>query len=250
MVKSYFIILSFPLLFIQSLSAQEVYPDTSFKNTVRLNITPILVTGRSGSVTVGYERLVGSHQSFSANLGHLSLPSIITTKEGSPVEWINSKRNTGFIVSGDYRFYFNRNRYQAPDGLYWGPYVTYYYMDNLSSVELSKDDIIQGSADIQAYLNMVNVGVQLGYQFVFWDRWTLDLVLIGPGMGFYSGQMTLTPDFQISGDGEYLEGAYDALNSLLPGFGSLIKNKELSTNGKFQFRSLGYRMAVQVGFRF
>jgi hypothetical protein len=29
-------------------------------------------------------------------------------------------------------------------------------------------------------------GAELGYQFVFWNKVSLDMVLIGPGVGFYN----------------------------------------------------------------
>ncbi len=245
------LVLSCLLLFIsREMKAQDAYPDKAFKNTIRLNITPVLLTTKVESATFGYERVVGSHQSFSVNLGHLKLPDIIRTGADSPVEWKNNLRNTGFIIAGDYRFYFKRNRYQAPDGLYWGPYAAYYYMDNKSRVELKDGNNIEGSAELQTYFNMLHAGVQLGYQFVFWDRWTLDLVLIGPGMGFYGGSVILHSDVQITGDEEYVQGAFDAISSIFPALGSLLEKKELSTNGDFKFNSIGYRMVVQVGFRF
>jgi hypothetical protein len=33
-----------------------------------------------------------------------------------------------------------------------------------------------------------NIGVELGYQFVFWKRLTLDFVLIGPAISYYGGK--------------------------------------------------------------
>lgn len=230
--------------------AQEVYPDTALKNSIRLNLTPLLVTSSAESATLGYERIIGNQQSFSINLGHLSLPALVTTEDGSPVEWISNLRNTGFIASADYRFYFKRNRYFAPDGLYWGPYAAYYYIDKASRINLIENEAIQGTAVVQTYFNMFNVGLQLGYQFVFWDRWTLDLVLLGPGMGFYSGQVSLDPDVQLSDDKEYLQGVFDALKEIYPGAATLIQDQEINSKGDFNFRALGYRMVVQFGYRF
>ena len=240
----FIVFLSVPLI------GQEIHPDTSFKNTVRLNLTPLLVTARAESATVGYERLLKKNQSFSANIGHLSLPALVTTKEGSPVEWISSIRNTGFIVSADYRFYFKRNRYLAPDGLYWGPYMAYYYADKASRVNLLENNAVQAASDVQAYMNIFHAGLQLGYQFVFWDRWTLDLILVGPGFGFYGGQISVDPDIEISGDEEYIQEIFDALKEIFPASQTLLDERTVSTSGSFGFQAIGYRMAVQVGFRF
>ena len=225
-------------------------PDQDLKNTIRLNLTPLLVTSRVQSATIGYERGLKDHQSISVNVGHLSVPSLISTSEDSPVEWVNSNKNSGLILSADYRFYFKRNRYLAPDGLYWGPYAALYTLNNSSQINLRDNGMIQGTAGLDANFSMLHAGIQLGYQFVFWKRWTLDLVLFGPGMGIYSGKLNLDPDIQITGDEEYLQGAFDAIKNLYPAVGSLIENKSLEANGEFSFRSVGYRMAVQIGYRF
>ncbi len=42
-------------------------------------------------------------------------------------------------------------------------------------------------------LNMHLVGIQLGYQFVFWDRLTLDVVFMGPGLWFFDMKTTKKP---------------------------------------------------------
>ena len=34
--------------------------------------------------------------------------------------------------------------------------------------------------------NIHSFGFELGYQFIFWDRLALDLVMVGPGMGIYN----------------------------------------------------------------
>jgi hypothetical protein len=199
---------------------------------------------------MGYERVLNKRQSISANIGHLQLPTLITTKEGSPVEWISNLRNTGFVGSLDYRFYFKRNRYAIPDGLYWGPFMTYYYFDNKAAIELFKNDVAQGSAEVQTYLSALMVGVQLGYQFVLGDHWTIDLILLGPGIGFYDLQLGIDADAQLEGDPEYLQGVYDALVSIFPGAERLFEEQVIKENGSSSFNGAGFRYVVQVGFRF
>lgn len=199
---------------------------------------------------MGYERVLFGRQTISANVGHLQLPTIITTKQGSPVEWISNLRNTGFIAAVDYRFYFKRNKYAAPDGLYWGPYMTYYYIDNKARIELIDNNIAQGTADIQTYLNMTTFGLQLGYQFVLGKRWTIDVVTAGPGVGFYKLQMAIDANGSIEGNEDYLQGVYDALVSLFPGAAQLFEEQKVDVSGKKSFSGLGFRALVQVGFRF
>jgi hypothetical protein len=40
-------------------------------------------------------------------------------------------------------------------------------------------------------LYIFTVGAELGYQFVFWKRLTLDLVLVGPGLANYDIKATI-----------------------------------------------------------
>ena len=245
-----FIICLLVLLSFATQAQHTAHHDTTKRNTVRINLTPLLVTTRMGSYSVGYERQLFKNQSASANIGQLQLPTIITTAEGDPVHWISNLRNTGFQASLDYRFYFKRNKYAAPDGLYWGPYATYYYFDNKARVELFDNQVFEGSADVQTYLNIMITGVQLGYQFVLGDRWTIDLILFGPGIGFYNLQMNLKGQGEIIGDEEYLQGIYDALVSIYPAVAQLFEEQRITTTGATTFNGAGYRFVVQVGFRF
>ncbi len=231
-------------------SAQEAHHDTTHKNTIRINITPMLITGL-GSSTLGYERVLWKRQTISANLGHLQLPPVISTPDGSPVEWVSSVRNTGMIASVDYRFYFSRNKYAVPDGLYWGPYATFYYIDNAAEINLFENQVFDGGARVQTYASMLMVGLQLGYQFVLWKRWTLDFIVAGPAVGFYDLKMRIKAQGDINEENEdYLQGVYDAIVSIFPGAATLFEEQEISSSGSTRFNSIGYRYLVQIGFRF
>jgi hypothetical protein len=238
------------LFVLQQTVGQETHHDTTLKNTIRLNVTPILVTGRSASFTMGYERILKKNQSISANIGHLQLPTLITTSEGDPVNWISNLHNSGFIGSLDYRFYPSRNKYAAPDGLYWGPYVTYYYIDNKSSVELKDNNLVIANADIQVFANLLMAGVQLGYQFVIGDHWTIDMILLGPGFGYYTFSVGMKANAEIIGDETYLQGVYDALVTIFPGAAQLFEEQRLDERGTTTFGGPGFRYVFQVGYRF
>lgn len=249
-MKQYFSVLGILLIAIGVHAQPVMAVDTALHNIVRINITPLVVTSKLGSISVGYERVLRQHQSISANIGHWQLPTIITTEEGDPVHWIANLHNSGFLASVDYRFYFKRNRYTAPDGLYWGPYSTYYYLDNKARVDLFENQVAQGEAEVQTYVNMFIVGAQLGYQFVLGKRWTVDLILFGPGFGFYNLKVNLKSKGELIADADYLQGVYDALVAIFPAVEQLFDEQTIQAKGATSFNGLGYRMAVQVGFRF
>ena len=240
------------LLFMISLSicAQERDRDTSFKNTIRYNFTPMLLTGQTGSFAIGYERVIGKYQTMSVNVGQLKLPGLISTKSGSPVEWIGNIKNKGFIASLDYRFYFKRNKYRAPDGLYWGPYAVHYYTDNLSRISLIENDVVSGGADLKTNLNLTMVGLQLGYQFVLWNRFTLDLIFIAPSIGFYNTQFGIQAYGEIKVDDEDFQAVFDAILELFPGASLIFQEHTITRSGRSNFRGPGFRYLIQIGFRF
>ncbi len=220
-----------------------------FKNTVRINPMPTLFTANVNSFAVGYERVLTKRISVSSNIGHLQLPKLINTGSDSPIQFGGGKKNTGFIASLDVRFYFiDRNKYAIPDGLYWGPYTTYYLFNNTSDITIKENNVISGQGELNTRFSALMAGVQIGYQFVLGKRWTIDLIFFGPGIGFYKGAVSLSGD--VDGKEEDIEAIYDALIGVFPGAAKLFENQEISKSGKVDFRSLGFRSLVQFGFRF
>lgn len=231
-------------------NAQDSKRDSTLKNTIRINITPILVTTTVNSFTMGYERVLKPHLSISANIGHLQLPPIISLPADAPIEWTNSSKNTGFLASTDLRFYFKRNRYTAPDGLYWGPYATYYKFINKADIHIKNNNAIEGDATLTADLGILMVGAQLGYQFVLGKHWTIDLIFLGPGVGFYNASLNLEGDVSADKESEYVQELYNAIVDKFPGAVTLLQNHEITESGNASFTSLGFRYLVQIGFRF
>lgn len=243
---------SFVLLAVTTLglhAQEEAHHDTTYRNTIRLNLTPLVINGL-GNYVVGYERVLGPRRSFSVNTGRLALPDLIPITDSSSYQWKNVNHNRGFSFAADYRMYFTkRNRFAIPDGLYWGPFATYYYFDNNTTILLGPESAA-AEAELQTNIHMVMVGVELGYQLVFHDRWTVDLILAGPAVGFYNLDMTLAADANIDPENPYVQGAYDALLGMFPGLGKLLDDDELRTNGNGSTWGGGFRYVFQVGYRF
>ena len=226
--------------------AQEARHDTTLKNTVRFNLTPLVINGL-GNYVVGYERVLDGRRSFSVNSGLLSLAELRPVSDSASYDWKKVNHNRGFSFAADYRSYFTkRNRFAIPDGLYWGPFSTYYYFDNNTSL------LAPGGYDIrlQTYVNMLMIGAELGYQFVFNDRWAVDLILVGPAVGWYKLDMTLTSDVDIGNSSEFYQQFYEALSRMFPALSKLIKDEELRVNGNGSTWGGGFRYVFQVGYRF
>ncbi len=89
-------------------------------------------------------------------------------------------------MSTEYRFYLGkRNRRPAPDGVYLAPYLSYYGFHFKNGINILRTTVDQG-ASIKGDLNVINAGITLGYQFIFWKRLSVDLVLFGPSLSTYA----------------------------------------------------------------
>lgn len=216
------------------------------KNTIRWNLTPMLILSGK-SFVLGYERIVSSHQSFSINVGYLQL-SPFKDKDKNPIQLLEQESRGGFDIAVDYRFYFKkRNKRIAPDGLYWGPYSAYYYLFYKGKGSIFEDDVVVNTLTFDGNFQMISTGVQLGYQFVFWERLSVDLILMGPSFTYYKIDLGMQTEFALSP--EYYEDLKELFGDL-PILKELIENQRFSSSGKVDFGHIGFRYGIQIGYRF
>jgi hypothetical protein len=103
--------------------------EKSHRNIIRYNLSGPLVFGFSNYIIFGYERAVSPHQSFSINIGGVALPKFASLSVDS-FSVQKDIKNKGFNASVDYRFYLaHENKYDAPRGVYIGPYLAYNHFD-------------------------------------------------------------------------------------------------------------------------
>ncbi len=240
--------------FVAPASAQkdDAFPDTAKyrKNIIKWNLTPFILWSKR-NINIGFERVLSPYGSFSVNAGYFELPALF---EGV-VDSLNiqsANKKFGLSVSGDYRFYFRkRNRKMAPDGLYWGIFGSYYNYRFENDVTVIDSPAIQGSLRFGAQVNILNAGVEVGYQFVLWkDRMTIDVIFMGPSLSMYAKQFSLDGNLQIDEEDEYLQAVYDVLSAAIPGFDNLVNEGELTTRGVNVSLGFGMRYMIQLGFRF
>lgn len=234
----------------QKITGQDSVPKMkNFKNTIRINLTNPMIFG-TDCYMAGYERVVGEHQSFSVNIGRFSLPRMFSINTDSIKDISKSNSSRGFHISGDYRFYLSKeNKYNAPRGVYIGPYMTYngYSRDfNLSS----NTQNFTGDLTANFKFQVASVGFQLGYQFVFWKRVSLDMILFGPGVGVYKLQAKLSTTLSPEEESELFTKINDALKEKIPGYSLVLHPGSFEENGTFRTTGVGFRYIVMLGIRF
>ncbi|MEZ5083763.1 MAG: DUF3575 domain-containing protein [Bacteroidales bacterium] len=239
----------FAFVFHLQLFAQE---DTSvkkpLKNTVRINLTNPIFFGDNYWV-FGYERIVMPNQSFSINTGRFSIPKFVSINTGD-LDIQKEYEDRGIHVSADYRFYLKSvNKYDAPRGVYVGPYYSYNYFNRENNWTYTSETF-NGTITTDLTLNFHTIGAQLGYQFVLWRRLSIDMILLGPGIGIYKAKAKLGTTLTPEDESEFFQKLNELLGDKFPGYDQVIKSGEFETKGSFNITSLGYRYMIQIGFRF
>ena len=225
-----------------------MYLEPYHRNIIKFNPTPMLLLDVR-NITFSYERLLKNNQSIAFQAGYLVFPNLLQDTVAGLIE-IKDRSRKGVNLALDYRYYaFKRNTRPAPDGLYLGGYLAYYgfkFKNTFDILHVSADK--EGTMD--GMMNFANLGVELGYQFVFWKRMTVDILLFGPSLSLYNGT------FNISGnlDPEQIENIDEELVEKLlekcPYLGAIFSTEDLQFTGKKTEIDVGFRYSISVGFHF
>lgn len=132
--------------------------------------------------------------------------------------------------------------------MYIGPCVTSIGFKSNQSIEYSGSAETE-KADLNTKINIISVGAQLSYQFVFDDRWTNDLVLVGPSYCRYNFKSQLAGDFEFDADNVQNE-ILIALIDKFPMLDDFLDEKELNSSGTLDTWALDYKYQFLIGYRF
>jgi hypothetical protein len=251
-MKFYTSILLSGLLFlsVSSFSQDSIPVQKVRKNSIKLNLTNPMLFGKDCYI-IGYERTIGQHQSFSVNIGRFALPRLLSIGTDS-IQQINkdSRTKEGLSFSADYRFYLSKeNKYNSPHGIYIGPYFASNSFTRTYELEATAGSFI-GKLNADLHLGITTVGFQMGYQFVFWDRLSLDMLLFGPGFSAYKIKAKLSTTLDAETESELFKKINDALAEKIPGYDLVIHPGEFEKTGSYNTTNLGYRYVIMIGFRF
>jgi len=225
--------------------AQEAPPQQQRKNTIKLDLTSRFLY--RNALIVSYERVTKPNQSFVIAAGYQEFPNATTL--GDDVGVKSDRKRNGFKVGGDYRFYLKKeNKYHAPHGVYIGPYITYHRFTNERIIEVDNNGTPE-QADLDSKFSILNVGFQLGYQFVIHDRWSIDLSFVGPSLSHYKYTLNIGGTYTFDKDDIQNEIILDLLDRF-PFLDDAISDKEATAKGRLDSWAFGYRYQLTVGYHF
>ncbi len=215
------------------------------RNTIKFHLVTSMLYAKSGAVS--FERVVKSNQTFSIMAGYVQFPLLGSLGDSISSSSTNRK-NTGFVVGGEYRYYMKKeNKFAAPHGVYWGPFVNYFFFHNQQELTYTPSSGIVNTAGLKTDINVLNIGVQLGYQFLLNDRWTIDMVVFGPSLSYYS------LDTEVSGtiDESILSSKLaQALADRFPLVKDLMEDQKANVHGHTGTWNKGFRYQLNVGYHF
>lgn len=248
LVIIFVLILAFSWSNILSAQTDKGFPVENYKrNILKWNMTPFLLWSMK-NVNLSYERVINPNRSASINAGFFVLP-ILGTFDSLNIE--SDVKRSGFTVSGDYRFYImKRNKNTAPDGLYWGPFVSYHYNQFENAITVINNPTIEGQLILSGNYNIFSAGVEMGYQFVIKEKLIIDLVFLGPSLSIYSGGLRLDGEVSSENYDDYLNAIKDILMNKIPIFSEFIDDREFNDKGVSTNIGIGFRYLLQIGYRF
>ncbi len=223
-------------------------PKPFHKNVIKFNPTPMLLWSKN-NITLSYERVLNRKQSITLSVGYLEFPALVTGTIADLVS-ITGHKKYGINLATEYRFYLSkRNSRPVPDGIFIAPFISYYgyhFQNNFDILHTTLDS----AGLIKGNFYIFNAGVELGYQFVFWKRLTLDFVLIGPSASYYGGGINVSGIVDLTRLESINEDLYNKLKEKYPLIGDFVVNKSFKQNGKLELFSVGFRYLFQIGFHF
>jgi hypothetical protein len=141
-------------------------------NVVKINIfSPIVKT-----LNMSYEHAFNSSSSFQIGVYYTGAS-------------VDETKFSGFGITPEYRFYLSESN-EAPNGFYVAPFARY-----------QRFDLTDDSTDSKGSLSAIGGGIIAGRQWIFKEKFSLDLFL---GPAFYSGSTEVT-----SGTDTFDTGAFD-----------------------------------------
>ena len=232
----------FVLIFPTILKAQDTIVP-AYNNIVKVNTAALLVK----NVSVLYERKLNQHWTVLAGAGYRwggNVPKVLGL--GGVIVSSESARINGFSFTPEVRYYFNFCECGgSPSGFYAGLYGRYTkYWGSLNFHFWNGSEYKE--ALVASNLRELGAGLQLGYQFVFKQRWTVDIMFAGPRLSTYK----LSGDLDSEDMEALISTIEEEINKKLGWLGmdpiSIDPSTEFETN--FGFRN--FRYAIGFGILF
>jgi len=145
------------------------------------------------SISFEYERMFSSKNSFTVGLGLPNNKSVIG-KYGITDDNISGLKNAEYStmhIRAAYRHY--TGKHALPQGFYLEPYLKYQKISGTINTQ-STDPIAPFNEVFDLNYNTMNLGIQLGTQFLISKRVSIDFYFLGLEAGLLNGELSAMHD--------------------------------------------------------
>jgi hypothetical protein len=245
-LRKVFFFVTFSFVYSASIFSQG--PSKDFKNSVKFNVSNTLLY--DNSYQFSYERIIKENQSLNVFVGYQEFPLI--TIDIDDVNFDKKNNRTGFSVGADYRFYLGSiNKYSAPRGVYLAPFVSFFQFNtDRDLIYTNPNTSAVSNANLSSKFNLTNIGGELGYQFVLWDRFVVDCVLFGPSLTRYKFNAKLDSDISGLDENEVYQKVIEAIKNKFPGIDGITGDEGIEKKGVQSVTAVGFRYNISIGYRF
>ena len=245
--KITFIFLSLLLISSNALFSQASSRD--FKNSVKFNVSNTLLY--DNSYQFSYERMLKENQSLNVFAGYQEFPLI--TVDIDNVNFAKSNNRKGYSIGADYRFYLgNINKFKGPRGVYLAPFLSFFQFETNRDIIYTNPNNTQevNTSNLSSKFNLTNIGGELGYQFVLWDRFVIDCVFFGPSITRYKFNTKLDNNIEGLEDNEVYQKVIEAIKNKFPGIEGITGDEGIEKKGVQSITAVGFRYNISIGYRF
>ena len=245
-LRIYLIFISLLSISSSSLFAQDSSRD--FKNSIKFNVSNTLLY--DNSIQFSYERIIKENQSLNVFVGYQEFPLI--TVDITNVDFDKNSNRKGYSIGADYRFYLGSiNKFKAPRGVYLAPFISFFQFDTDRNMHYTNPNTqAVSSSNLSSKFNLTNVGGELGYQFVLWDRFVIDCVLFGPSITRYKFNTKLDNNIDGLDDNEVYQKIIEAIKDRFPGVEGITNDEGIEKKGVQSITAVGFRYNISIGYRF
>nr|WP_315151403.1 hypothetical protein [uncultured Flavobacterium sp.] len=221
---------------------------SDFKNSVKFNVSNTLLY--DNSYQFSYERMIKENQSLNVFVGYQEFPLI--TVDIADVNFDKKSDRKGYSIGADYRFYLGSiNKFKGPRGVYLAPFISFFQFDtDRELIYTNPNTGVVSNTNLSSNFNLTNVGGELGYQFVLWDRFVIDCVLFGPSITRYKFNTKLDNDIPGLDENETLQKIIEAIKDKFPGIEGITGDEGIEKKGVQSVTAVGFRYNISIGYRF
>jgi len=217
-----------------------------YPNIVKINSLALVFN----NLSLLYERGIIPRVSAGIGVGYKyagAAPKLLTV-ENSTIG-VQYDKIKGFTITPEARYYIKSCDPGKLEGFYAGLYLRYTGYTAGADFEYIPEDNLPEYYNSDIALREFGVGIQLGYQLIIKERFSIDFLFLGPRFSSYH----FNCEFDQEPSQEFLDDLSDYLNEVVDRFGldyniDIQKEGEAKANTTFSFTNV--RFGLSLGFAF